>query len=76
MKDILQCCDGISMNYGRYKDHQLGADKIGYQENITTSCSEYKDKDLVEWDAHNTDALCQWLKTRKKRTILCVHGFL
>ena len=66
---------GIQHEYGRYKDHQLGADKIGYQENITTSCSEYKDKDLVEWDGHNTDALCQWLKTEKKEPFFVSMGF-
>lgn len=53
---------GVQHEYARYKDHALGAQKIGYHQDITTDCSQYCDQDLVLWDKQNTDVLCDWLQ--------------
>lgn len=66
---------GVQHEYGRYKDHQGGAAIIGYQENITTNCQGYQDKDLVQWDEHNTSALCEWLDGNKTEPFFISMGF-
>lgn len=66
---------GVQHEYGRYKDHEGGAAVIGYKENITTSCKEYQDKDLVKWDEHNTSRLCQWLEKNRTEPFFISMGF-
>lgn len=54
---------GIQHEYGRYVDHQGGAQKIGYQLDITSDPKMYKEKDLVEWDKDNVIQCKKWLRS-------------
>lgn len=52
---------GIQHEAGWYLD-QGGAEQIGYQQEITTDKSSYRQEELVEWDYQNAKRTCQWLK--------------
>ncbi len=57
---------GIQHEYGRYTEHQIGAKKIGYRKDITTSVSNLKESEYYKWDANNTLAFIEWINSRKK----------
>lgn len=52
---------GIQHEYGRYVQHQLGADHIGYKENITQDNTGYKEHEMVYWDGDNAQSAYKWL---------------
>jgi N-sulfoglucosamine sulfohydrolase len=57
---------GIQHEAGSYMDPQKGADLIGYDENITSDNSSYKEEELVKWDYNNAHRVSDWLKNADK----------
>lgn len=57
---------GIQHEYGRYTEHEAGANHIGYKEDITTEMTGFTESEYVKWDRNNADALCSWLNTYDK----------
>lgn len=56
---------GIQHEYGRYSDHQKGAEKIGYHQDISMDCTGLQEKDMVQWDDRNTRRCVEWLMNYK-----------
>ena len=57
---------GVQHESHYYLDHDLAYEELGYAEDITTSCKEYEEADLIYWDQKNADSLCNWLSNRNK----------
>ncbi len=67
---------GIQHEYGRYLEHQKGAEIIGYCENITTSHEQFKEEELFLWDNQNVEAFEKWLtKYDESKPFFCSIGF-
>ncbi|MFV0551457.1 MAG: sulfatase [Anaerorhabdus sp.] len=62
--DTVLC--GIQHEYGKYTEHQEGAQKIGYRYDITKDCSSLKEKDFWKWDTENTKSFEKWISSRNK----------
>lgn len=52
---------GIQHEYGRYIEHEKGAEAIGYKENISAKNTWKEEKDYVFWDDVNTENAIEWL---------------
>lgn len=52
---------GIQHEYGRYSNHREGAERIGYQYDISSDCSGLSEKEMVEWDSSNLCSFTKWL---------------
>lgn len=55
---------GIQHEYGRYVQHQLGAEHIGYKENITQDNTSYEEHEMVHWDGANAESVYKWLTSK------------
>ncbi len=53
---------GIQHEAGRYTDHEIGAEIIGYNENISVDFDMSSEDKLSEWDKLNTERTVEWLK--------------
>jgi len=56
---------GIQHEAGSYFNHREGAQKIGYDEDITTDPAKYAEEELVKWDLENAKKVCEWLRKWK-----------
>lgn len=56
---------GIQHEAGWYLDLEQGAQKIGYQEEMTRSNEGFRQEDLVDWDKENAMEVCRWLRHRE-----------
>lgn len=57
---------GIQHEYGRYSEHKAGAKQIGYQHDISSDCSAFSEKEMVQWDKNNVECFKRWLDTREE----------
>lgn len=62
-QDYITVLCGIQHEYGRYSEHQSGAARIGYSQDISADCSKYSEKEMVEWDTQNVAHFTQWLSS-------------
>ncbi len=57
---------GIQHEYGRYVEHEKGAQAIGYDENISAENIWDEEKDYVFWDNANTKNAVNWIGSVEK----------
>lgn len=57
---------GIQHEAGSYLRPEDGAALIGYDENLSTPPSPYKEEELYLWDKKNAQSAARWLKGYKK----------
>ena len=53
---------GIQHEAGRYVDHGLGAEIIGYDDNLSVDFDMSSEEKLSEWDRLNTDFTVDWIR--------------
>lgn len=71
----ITCLCGIQHEYGRYTNHNQGANKIGYQINLTTELIENDECDYYKWDLRNAEQVVHYLDSHdKKRPFFLSYG--
>jgi N-sulfoglucosamine sulfohydrolase len=67
---------GIQHEVGSYLNSHEGAEKIGYDENISSDNSHYTEEELVKWDYKNAHRISDWLKEAdKNQPFFLSYGF-
>lgn len=58
---------GVQHEYAYYLDHDVAANAIGYDIDLSSDHKKYIEEDLIYWDIENKNNVCTWLRNHDSK---------